>query len=181
MKPLKRKNDQSKIVVLIDFENLLQNTEIPPPKSFSMMAGFDKLIKEISQDVGEIINVFVFIPPNLAITYGAELYKQGFFMILCPKIQSKKGSEEDTVDSTLIEFGKKIIGQSPDLTHLCIGSGDKDFNPLIREAIRWRLKIIIIAGNLRSLSFDLIKLADKKTGGKGKMVYLFTPEEQYFK
>lgn len=173
----KSKVEQNKILFLIDFENLQNNLEtMPTPGKFSMVAGFDRLFKQISREVGEIDNVFVFAPPRATSLWGETFHKLGLFTILCPEIENKSGEKINTTDETLIAFGKKMILQIPELTHLCLGSGDKDFSPLVREATRKGLRIIVVAGNLRSLSSELIKLADKKLDGT-KMVYLFSPTE----
>lgn len=171
-----RQKEKNKILVLIDFENLQKNLKTTAPEKFSIAAGFDRLCKQIAREIGEIINVFVFVPPHATSPAGETFHKLGFFTILCPGIENKKGKKIDTTDETLIALGKKIINQIPDLTHLCLGSGDKDFSPLVREAIRKGLKIIVVAGDLTSLSSELIKLADQKADGL-KMVYLFSPTE----
>lgn len=171
------KTKRNKVIMLIDLENLLINLPTTSPERFSMTVGFDRVIRQISQEAGEIVNVFVFTPPHLALLWSNTFYDQGFFTILCPKVKSKKIKEEDTTDQTIIDFGKGIIDQIPDLTHLCMASGDKDFNPLIRKAIHKGLKIIVVAGNLRSLSSKLISLADKRADGT-KMVYLLSPTEE---
>ena len=113
----------------------------------------------------------------MASLYGETFSELGFFTIFCPKIRTKEGEEIDTTDNILIEFGKKMITQIPDLTHLCLCSGDKDFSPLVREAIRQGLKIVVVAGNLSSLSSELIKLADKKRGGR-RMIYILSPTKE---
>ena len=160
----------NKIIVLADLENL--NANLPPmgPVGFSFSAGFDRVMKQIANEVGAIEDVFVFSPPHLVQLFGEEIYRQGFTIIACPKIRSKESGEEvDTVDQTLIEFGKKAIRQTEGLTHLCLGSGDKDFAPLVREATRQGLRILILASSPQSLSTELIKLADQ--------VFLFSPVE----
>jgi hypothetical protein len=159
--------------MLVDFENLLLNIDLPPAEHFSLMEGFDRVIRQISQEVGEIVNIFVFAPPHLALLWGEDFHRQGFFTILCPKVRSKEGAEEDTTDATIVEFGRKIITEQR-ITHLCLGSGDRDFIPFVREAIRQGLKIIVIAADLRSLASELIRLVDKKPSGE-RMVYLFSP------
>ena len=181
----RKKTKENKIVMLVDFENLLTNFEISSPTSYSVEAGFDKVTKEISREVGEITDVFIFVPPHLSSLWGETFHKQGFFTIYCPKIKTKDEGEKDTVDSILTEYGKREITKNPDLTHLCIGSGDKDFAssgeknfvPLVRAAIRRGLKIIVVAGSLKSLSPELISLADSKPDGS-KMVYLFSPTKE---
>lgn len=170
---LRAKKERARVLMLVDWENLVKNVELPPAEKFSVVEGFDKIIKQISQEVGEIVSIFVFAPPHLALPWGEDFHHQGFFTILCPKIRSKEGVEEDTTDATIVAFGRKMIAEQS-ITHLCLGSGDRDFIPFVREAIRQGLKIIVIAANLRSLAAELIRLVDKKPSG-GKMVYLFSP------
>jgi hypothetical protein len=161
---------ENKILVLIDLENLRAGLPAIGPMGFSFLVGFDRTMKQIAHEVGAIEDVFIFSPPHLIQLFGEELYRQGFTIIACPKIRSKGGGEElDTVDQTLIEFGEKAIRQIGGLTHLCLGSGDKDFARLVREAIRRKLKILILASSPQSLSTELIKLS--------KQVFLFSPTE----
>lgn len=159
--------------MLIDLENLQAN--IPPigPEGFSFASGFDRVMKDIARTVGVIDDVFVFSPPHLIQLYGEEFYWQGFTIIACPKVRAKDGSGEiDTVDQTLIDFGKKAIREKRGITHLCLGSGDKDFAPLVREAIRKRMKILIVASSIGALSAELIKLADERG------IFLFSPRQK---
>jgi len=169
---------KKKILMLIDFENIQRNIKVAAtPENFSVIAGFDNLLKQISSEVGEISNVFVFAPPHTASLQGETFYELGFFTVFCPRVRNKKGREIDTTDDILTKFGEKIISQLPEYTHLCIGSGDKDFTPLAREAIRQGLKIMVIAGGLASISSELIKLADINPSTGKKMVYIFSPTE----
>lgn len=164
----------NKILVLIDWSNLVIN--LPPNKPI-LTAAWDRIQQQISRELeGEIIGVFIFVPPHLTSTEAETFYKEGFIIVYCPKIKTKDRVEKDTTDETMIELGRKLISQIPDLTHLCLGSGDKDFGPLAREAIRKGLKILVVAGDLRSLSSELIQLADGKPGG-GKMVFILSPTE----
>ncbi len=168
-----------KILMLIDWENLITNMDLPPAERYSNIEGFDRIIKRISRDVGEIVNVFVFLSPHLAYSVSEDMYKLGFFTIVCPKIRTKEEEQQDTADGIIIDFGKKMINQISGLTHLCLGSGDKDFTPLIREATRKGLKIIILAGNKRSLSRELSKLADTRENDENeKLIYLLSPQSQ---
>ena len=170
-----RKRPAKKILMLIDWDNLSLNMDLPP--SESRVEGFNQLIKQITQEVGEIAIVVVFLPPNLAHLVAEDMYGLGFFIMICPKIKDKKGVRQDMTDRTIIDFGKKMIALIPDLTHLCLGSGDKDFIPLIREATLKGLKIMIVAGNRKSLSQELVGLADEKDDGQ-KLIYLFSPQSQ---
>lgn len=164
-----------KIVMLIDFENLLITSREISPEQYSIEAGFERMIEEITEEIGEIIGIFAFLPPNRAMVWGEDLYQLGFKIIVCPRVKDKKGVEQDTADSQLMEFGEWSINNVEDLTHLCIGSGDKDFSPLVRKAKLKGLKTIVVAANLESLSSKLIKLADKNPSTGRKMVYLFSP------
>jgi hypothetical protein len=174
----KKGDKKKKILILLDFENIQRNIRMTAtPEDFSVVTGFDNLLKKISSEIGEISNIFVFAPPHTAYKCGEDFYELGFFTIFCPRVKDKKGREIDTTDDILIKFGRKIISQLTEYTHLCIGSGDKDFAPLAREAIRQGLKIMVIAGGLSSISSELIKLADTNPITKKKMVYIFSPTE----
>jgi len=172
------KKKEKKILVLIDFENLLKNTATPSPERLSMEEGFNKVINQVTEEVGKIANVFIFAPPHLASLYARTFHELGFFTIHCPKIKDKRKEEKDTTDEILIEFGKKMINQIPDLTHLCLGSGDIDFSSLIKEVKLQGLKTIVIAGNLTSLAGGIINLADKNPRTGGKWVYFFSPTKE---
>lgn len=166
----KRKKSDKRIMILVDWENLLKSMkEMPPAEVFSVTAGFDKFMKTIALEIGEIVNVFIFIPSHMVVPWAETFHRQGFFTIVCPKIRGKTGEEEDTTDATIINFGKTVIENTRNLTHLCIGSGDKDFSLLVRQAIRKGLKIVVVASSERSLSMELIRLADK--------VYIFSPTD----
>ena len=173
----RQKKRVNKILVLIDWENLLSSTVSIPPEKFSLDAGLNNLIEKISQEVGIIIGIYVFIPPHLVSTWGEKFKKEGFFIICCPKIRTKTDEEKDTVDEELSRFGMKMVAQISDLTHLCLGSGDQDFIPLLQEAKQRGLKIIIATGDLRSLSTELIRFAEKDPITSKRRVYLFFPIE----
>jgi len=173
---LRRKN-RNQIIVLADWDNLMLNCKIPSPDRLSIIEGFDQLVRQLAK-VGEILNIFVFGPPQAVNLELEDFRKLGIYAIPCPKIKDKAGQETDTVDQTLIEFGKKAISQIPNLTHLCLASGDKDFIPLLREAMRRGLKIIIVAGSISSLSAELIPLADKDPATGRKMILTFSPSKE---
>ena len=173
MKLLKKilgRKEPSRVVVLIDFENLLlsiENRSSPVEKEFSVGAGFHAAIRKIAQEIGEVTHIFVFVPPHAANLWGKLFQQERFTIVFCPKIINKEGQEVDTVDPTIIDFGKWAIANIQGLTHLCIGSGDKDFQPLVKEAVMKGLEIIVIFSSEKSLSRELRKLADK--------TYYFSP------
>lgn len=154
-------------IMLIDWDNLLINLRLPSPDEVSLIGGFDKVIKDIAREFGEIIDVFVFLPPQPAYIWGETLHKLNFYPIVCPKITDKEGEEQDTVDDTLIRFGERDIENTKNLSFLCLGSGDKDFSPLVRRAMRRGLKIVVVAGSTKSLASELIDLADR--------IFIFEP------
>lgn len=166
-----------KIIVLIDLENLLRNLNTPPER-FSLADGFDNLMEQLAK-IGRVTNVFVFGPPHSIDSHLETLDSLGFTSIPCSKEETKEGEKIDTVDSRLVQFGKEMITQIPDLTHLCLGSGDRDFIPFLRWAKRQGLKIIIAAGNIDSLSGDLIGFAQMDPATGKRRVYLFAPTKDY--
>ena len=172
----KKKGKENKVLVLIDFENLIisakNNIE---PVQFSLESGFRKIIEIITKEIGEIVAIFAFLPSDRAIVWGTDLYELGFNIILCPRAKDKKGEEQDTTDSQLIKLGEWLIDHIIDLTHLCIGSGDKDFSPLMKKAALKGLKNVIVAADVRSLSSQLIKLTNTNPLTGRKMVYTFLP------
>jgi len=172
-----KKQEKNRVLVLIDLENLLRGVKSSSPKEFSVEEGFNKFIGQVTEDVGSIIKGFVFAPPHLASLYANEFYKMGFFTILCPKIKNKGSEDQDSVDKVLQKLGCKEISHNPSLTHICLGSGDKDFSDLIQEAKLTGLKIMILAGSIPSLASDVIKLADKNPKTGKKLIYLFSQTE----
>ena len=177
----KNRGKKNKLLVLLDFENLF----IGYP-SRSIIGELNKTLKQIAKEVGEISKVFVFVPYNTASIFAEDFYRAGFVPILCPKIKAKDGQTDiDTTDQILTELGKEFINEMPGLTHLCLGSGDIDFASgdigfpsLLKKANYHGLDIALIAGDLRSLSFNLIKEIDKKPGTKEKMVYVLSQPEK---
>jgi hypothetical protein len=169
-------------VVLIDLENILFNTDLADPTSFSLEDGLERLMRQLGR-LGRIVKVFVFAPIQTANIRLDVLYGLGFCTIVCPRVvvdkTGAKDEKRDTVDPALIDFGKLAISEMPDLTHLCLCSGDQDFIPLLREAQRQGLKIIIVAGGGKpeSLSKDLAKYADKDPSGS-KMIYFFSAKAE---
>jgi len=172
----RREKSQNKILLLIDWENIRLNTDFLARERVSMIAGFDRIQRQIVQDIGgEIVGVFIFASPHLTSTEAETFYREGFYVISCPRVKVKDEKDKDTTDEVLIEFLKDTIKVIPNLTHICLGSGDKDFCQTLRKALRRGLKLIILAGSLSSLSPDLIDLADSNPLTGKKMVYIFSP------
>lgn len=161
-----------KILFVIDWENLIINSRKGiPPERYSLEEGFNQIIEQLTEEIGEIIGIWAFVPPNRALIWGKDIDNLGFNIILCPKDEN----EGATDDTKLRKLTKWFIDCIPGLTHVCLGSGDKHFIPLLQDTALKGLKKIIVAGDLRSLSPKLIGLASKKPNGKGRMVYIFSP------
>lgn len=168
------KKKKKKIIMLIDYLNISINAGVLPLES-PLITILDRIQKQIIQEVGaEIVNVFIFAPPHLTSTEMDAFYREGFYVISCPRIKTKEGKEKDTTDEILIGFLKDVVPTISGLTHICLGSGDKDFCKALRGVMRKGLKLIIAAGDLKSLSPDLIELADINPLTDKRMVYLFS-------
>lgn len=182
LNPFPRKRvAKNKALVLLDLDNLYINFG-----SRTIIRALDTTLKKIAQEVGAISKAFVFIPYQNAQLFGEELYRAGFIPILCPEIRSKNETNINTTDQMLTDLGKELIEGMPEITHLCLGSGDVDFSSgdvgfpsLLQKAEHYGLHIIVIAGNINSLSSELIKKAGLKPDTKEKMVYILPkPEEK---
>lgn len=158
-----RQKPKPKILVLVDFPNLLLNmAEIPSFREMATRDALQNLISKIARETkGEVVGTFVFVPPEMANVFGEIFYATGFFIVFCPKIRDKERILKDTTDEHLITLGETLLEHVSDLTHLCLGSGDQDFMPLVRKALNKGLQIIIVAGSEKSLSRELKRLADK--------------------
>lgn len=162
-----------RVLVLLDLDNLVLNLNIHT-EAFSFGERLDVLMRELGA-IGQIENVFVFASPATASLHLETLFRHGFWTMPCPRLRNKEGQERDTVDQTLMDFGRRMFAQMHGLTHLCLGSGDKDFIPLLREAVRRGLKIILVAGNTTSLALELIDHADFFPEQRRKMVFILSP------
>jgi len=173
------------ILVLVDLENILVNTEISTEVSITKR--FDEFLEWLGK-IGKIAGVFVFSPHHLIPQFEKYFFDRKFFIILCPKIFQEEEQESiDTVDATLTEFGRKMLSQISSLTHLCLCSGDAGFLncswsedknclPLLKEAEKAGLRIIIGAGNLTSLSSELIPLAEIDPETNRRRVFIFSSD-----
>lgn len=177
LRPRPGPKPRNEILVLLDLENLLLNIEPPSPFEFSLTEGFEKMIKKLAE-FGRVIEVFVFGPPPTINIHLDMLHKMGFRSVTCPRVvMGKDGPKMDTVDAAMIDFGKRMIAEMGGLTHLCIGSGDQDFLPLVKEAKRCGIGIVIFAGSEDSLSEELANTACKNPLTEERAVYFFSPKE----
>ena len=164
------------ILTLLDGDNLLINArDWADVRSMRFpLEEFDELMVRLGE-IGQVLPPFVFAPPRTLDRYGDQFQKLGFIPIHCPLTVSDKDTgpssdKKDTVDPTLIDFGRTMmpIFKRSGLTHLCLGSADEHFVSLAREAIRLGVKVIVAAGSEKSLSAtgSLAKLACFHKGKK---------------
>lgn len=148
-----------KVLVLLDWENFTLNFK---PNDPPLPERINTCMREIARQVGSIVGVFVFLPPHASYVWGPQLRRQGFFMLVCPKIRDKTGEEIDTTDISLMEFGNMMLDNMEGLTHLGLGSGDIDFAPLLQKAKMSGLEIIIIVPGPQSLSKKMKDFIDRE-------------------
>jgi len=164
----------NKILVVVDLENVTfhlfksQDKEVDPSDVFA--AAVEKI-----KAIGQVYGIFLFLPPHSE-PKGSELLRKtpDCFMVVCPR-EISEGISMDTVDKTIKKFCEKVVTQMPDITHLCLFTGDKDYIPMLETLKKEGLKIMIVGGEKTSLSPKLKRVADKYPRGNKEMVFLLTP------
>lgn len=164
-----------KVLLLVDWENLFFNlfTDFGA-QNMDITFRLKKMLAWIQGEIGEIFGDygFVFAPEHLSLSHQRMCVNNNMKLVICPKRQlrtpkkdPKTGrmiTEEDTVDETIIWFGKTMM-RHPDVKFICLVSGDDDYVPLFEEAERYSIKRVLIPPTLNSLSKSkrLVRLADK--------------------
>ena len=154
------------VLLLVDWENLF----------FTLLSRFGledvhieervkKLMEWIQAEIGELLggHGFVFAPEHQLSSHQGMCAKNNLWLMTCPKRSKGVGQgEEDTVDETLISFGK-IMLRHPDVKFICLVSGDEDFLPLLEEAKKYKVKVALVAPTIGSLSSQggLLRFVDK--------------------
>lgn len=164
-----------KVLLLIDWENLFYNLFADfGAQDMNLSSRLRKMLAWIQEEIGEIFGGygFVFAPEHLSVDHQRICVNNKMKLMTCPKRQlrapkkdPKTGKtiiEEDTVDETIIWFGK-IMMRHPDVKFICLVSGDDDYVPLFEEAERHNIRRILIPPTLNSLSKSkrLVRLADR--------------------
>jgi len=167
-----KNNEQRKIVVVVDLENMIANTELPPGADFTLNQALADLMQKLA-NMGDIVGKFVFTPPHRIPAFEKFFSEHRFFIIACPKAQTAEGTK-DTTDQTIMDFCRQVAAEIPGITHFCLCSGDADFIPMIEILKKKGMKIIIASGNLRALAGDLIRLAEPNESG-GRRVFILSP------
>jgi len=175
------------VLLLIDWDNLFYGlfNRFGGVEGMHIEERLDKLLKWVSGEIGIILggHGFVFAPEHLTLIHQQMCIKHGLILITCPKrhlqeprMNIEKGrieTEEDTVDQTIIDFAKMMIGH-PDLKTILLVSGDNDYVPLFEELGRRGILRALAPPTLNSLAkkAELINLVDinPKTGKKMLLV-----------
>lgn len=179
----------NKIAVFIDYDNIKMNMKTNPPEKLAEGLGYERLKSWLSK-TGEIVAIFIFAP---AVTIFANIeffYKLGFIPIACPMLPQKVKEERvlygietekneelrpiNKTDEVLINVAETIINLMPDITHICIASGDHHFIPVAKLAKSRGKKVMIVIGSYRP-SKKFLDFADRDQLANRRMIYLFNP------
>lgn len=173
-----------KVLLLIDWENLFFNLYADfGAQSMDLSFRIRKMLAWIQEEIGDIFGGFgfVFAPEHLSVSHQRICVNNRMKLVICPKRQLKAPksdpktgemiSEEDTVDETIIWFGK-IMMRHPDVKFICLVSGDDDYVPFFEEVGRYNIKRVLIPPTLNSLSKSkrLVRLADKHPVSLKRMI-----------
>ena len=145
-----------------------------------------KALMEWAKTIGELLGEhgYVFAPEHLSAIHQEICVNNGLRIMTCPKknlneprANPKTGIMEtrvDTVDETIIDFAKMMIGHKNFKT-ICLVSGDNDYVPLFQKLKDHGIKIALAAPTTDSLSRTkkLLNLVDKNpTTGKKMLLML---------
>lgn len=172
-----------KVLVLIDWDNLFLCLHNRFARQMRIEYRIQKLLKWVQKEIGEIFEGygFVFAPEHLSTIHQDMCTDNNLRLFTCPKRQldkpkknlktNKMVTEEDTVDETLMWFGKIMMSHS-NVGFICLVAGDDDYVPLMKEAKKQNIQRVLIPPTLDSLSRSkrLVRLADKHPITKEKMI-----------
>lgn len=144
-----------------------------------------KVLMKWVNGLGELLggHGFVFAPEHLSSIHQEICVNNGLWLITCPKKQLSKAEKNkktgemetrvDTVDETIIEFAKTILGH-PNFKTICLVSGDNDYVPLFEEMKNHGIKIALAAPTIDSLSRtkDLLNLVDNNSSTNERMLLM---------
>jgi len=173
-----------KVLLLIDWDNFfLSLYDSFGPDKMQIDYRLQALLQWISQNIGELAGGygFVFAPEHLTLSFQQMCVQNQLRLVTCPKRpladpkrNLKTGymmQEEDTVDETLIWFGKMMM-RHPDVKFICLVAGDDDYVELFEEASHYNVRRVLAPPTLKSLSLSqgLVSLADKHPLTHKKMI-----------
>lgn len=140
------------------------------PEVYNKEASFEKLKQWLSK-IGNVVWAIMYTPLHDVYGHFEFLRDQGFHIGLCP-IQS--ATHADTTDTKLIEDAKVLI-ENFTMDVLCLASGDKGFQEILRLAKSKGIQIAIVYGSELSLSGDIRCMADIDPLTCEPMLYHFDP------
>ena len=159
--------DNNKVLLLIDWENVIYSLIGLGPHEMDLSNRIKKLVEWVKKEIGELLgdNGYVFTPAHFAAYHREICVQNNLRIIICPKRKSctiPPQKEEDTVDETLMWFGNMMLVH-PDVKTICLVSGDEDFVPFLEQAKKLGKKIVLVPPTLSSLSASkkIVRLADK--------------------
>lgn len=165
------------VLLLIDYDNLVLSlhNSYPSPHLMRIEYRLTKMMVWIRENLGLLFGAeevdrgikdgrgFLFSPEHITSARQTLCNELGLQIMVCPKRkQAERGKtiEVDTVDESLLWFGKNMI-QHPAITTLCLVSGDHHFIPLLLEAGTRGIKRVIVSPAIGSLSAEITEYADR--------------------
>lgn len=161
-----------KIVFMGDLSNLERSSRDNnySADKYNKKAGFEKLRKFL-EDIGEIVWHAMYAPIHDVYGNFEFLRDEGFTIVMCPIIGS---TGQDTTDEKIIADSLALI-ENFDMDVFCLGSGDHGFVKVLESAKKKGIKVAIVYGSERSLSWDLRKMVDINPTTFQPMLHLFSP------
>lgn len=147
---------------------------------YSKVDGFRRL-KEFLCDIGQLTRYDMYTPRHDVEGHFQFLRDQGITIVLCPV---KDATQEDTTDPKLISDALDLV-ENYNMQYICIGSGDHHFLPILKAAKAKGIKVAIVYGSEKSLSYYIREMADEYPQNhpkKGqKMLHHFSPVKKIVK
>jgi len=170
-KPSSGKN----VLVLVDWDNFFMSLFDRFRNELQLESKIKRLMDWIEKEIGPIVEGygFVFAPEHLNAIQQDICVRSRLKIFTCPKIHVPDQETQDTVDETLMWFGRLMI-DNPNIGFICLVSGDDDYVPFLEGAKKRGIKIALAPPTIDSLSKSkrLIRLADNhpKTGKRMLLV-----------
>ena len=158
-----------KVLLLVDWDNLFICLYNKFKQEMRLEYRIGKMVEWVQNEIGELLegHGFVFAPEHLSVLHQQMCVEKHMRLITCHKRQIREPSgkivrEEDTVDETLIWFGKLML-RHPDVKFICVVSGDDGYVSLMEDALKYGVKRALVPPTVDSLSRkkNLVRMADK--------------------
>jgi hypothetical protein len=154
------------IAVTIDLDNIVR--ELAPIANDTHRSVAEALLMLLAKlsEIGNVIAVYVFIPPHLiGPPYQDFFFQQKslpLFVFYCPQPPEAKPANPETpgiVDQFLIDFCRTTI-LAANIDYVCFVAGDGHYIPIAKTLQQAGKKIILAPASESSLSDGLKGLAD---------------------